>query len=57
MATVKDGENKEEPKAPAATPRVGGYGFACGGGPCKTFRVFENEPTLPKLPAPSKPKS
>lgn len=45
------------PPAPKPKPRVVGYGFACGGGPCKTFRIYENKPTLPKLPVPTEPKS
>jgi hypothetical protein len=48
---------KDLPSGPAeAKPRVIGYGFTCRSGPCKVFRVYDNEPELPKLPAPVEPK-
>jgi hypothetical protein len=39
-----------KPPAPNPKPRVVGYGFSCGSGPCKVFRVIDGTP-LPKLPA------
>lgn len=40
--------------APKPKPRPKAtMGFSCGGGPCKAFNIYENEPELPKLPAPA----
>jgi len=46
-------DEKEAPPAPKAKPVR--YGFSCGSGPCRTFRVYENEPEKPKLPALAEP--
>lgn len=54
-------DQKDLPREVLAAPRPkprskATMGFACGGGPCRVFRIYENEPEAPKLPAPTEPK-
>jgi hypothetical protein len=50
-------ENDKPPAPPARKPKAKAtMGFACGSGPCRTFRIYENpaQPPEPlKLPAPA----
>ncbi len=53
---MKQNDESDLTSGPAeAKPRVVGYGFSCGSGSCKLFKVCANEPELPKLPAPPRP--
>jgi hypothetical protein len=52
---MTDRDEQKKPDSPAAKPRVVRYGFACGGGPCRTLKIYETEPTPPQLPKPAAP--
>lgn len=45
---MSDDQKDLPPKPPVPVAR----GFSCGGGPCRTFYVFENEATVAPPPLP-----